>query len=62
MIFIVRDKQKNELKEAKIILSLGPDRSGDTSGRIIVKTDYYEIFYVTFEDFFEDWEVVGELK
>ena len=61
MTFVIKDKKNHKLYEAKIILSEGPDRSEEVKGRIIVKTDYWQTFYTTFEEFYEENEVIGFL-
>lgn len=62
MLYIARDKTTNGLKEVCIRLTEGEDRDSKTRGRIVVENDDFGVFYTSFEEFFDEWEVIGELE
>lgn len=63
--YILRPKcydliMKDDLFVAEVTLSEGPDRDNETRGRILVKDKLGSMFFTSFDEFYDRYEVIGK--
>jgi len=51
--------EKDDLFVAEVTLSEGPDRDNETRGRILVEDKLGSIFFTSFDEFYDRYEVIG---
>ena len=51
---------QGDLFVAEVILSEGPDRNDETRGRIFVEDESGFIFFTSFDEFYDRYEVIGK--
>ena len=65
--YVLRPKYKDfitqdDLFVAEVTLSEGPDRDNETRGRILVEDKLDSIFFTSFDEFYDRYEVIGRVS
>ena len=62
--YVLRPKHydfvQNDLFVAEVTLSEGPGRDSKTRGRILVETNLGSMFFTSFDEFYDRYEVIGK--